>query len=115
MTERSALLAAAAADPVSVDWSELFEAVCHQGVWHPDAFPLLPGLARAAAGWRPEHRETALSLAAYITVNLDEESAQLYAPTIAVLGQLAEETLAAPGGDRQERIRAVLAFEGEDD
>jgi hypothetical protein len=102
-------------------WTELWSAICHQGTVYSASFAALPRLTELARDWAPADRLRPLVLSgaivagAYQNHGLGDVRAE-HAAEIAELLRLAEETLAAVGGEVRESgflalLQSMLAFE----
>jgi hypothetical protein len=117
MTGFEALLDAAAADPKSSAWTDIWRQSCHQGTCDPASAALLPWLATTCAAFAQEDRVNVLVFAAAIAVDADGTGRRLYANDIATLRAMTLERLAAGTSDDATFVyllQAVLAFEGDE-
>ncbi|WP_238006878.1 hypothetical protein KZZ52_24865 [Dactylosporangium sp. AC04546] len=117
MTDFQSLLDAAAADPRSRAWDEIWQRSNDQGEYHAASAELLPWLATTCAAFRPEDREKALILAGFVAVDAPETRREHYAADIAALRTMALDRLPvtpSPDGDFVYLLQAVLGFEGDE-
>ncbi|MEU5881827.1 hypothetical protein [Spirillospora sp. NPDC047279] len=102
-------------------WSDLSSAILHQGTVYSASFAALPRLTEVAREWAPADRLWPLSLAGGIVAGADQNHGlgdvrAEHAAEIAELYRLAEETLAAVGGEVRDYdflglLQSILAFE----
>ncbi|WP_157963913.1 hypothetical protein [Actinocorallia populi] len=102
-------------------WTELSSAICHQGTVYSASFAALPRLTEVAREWAPADRLWPLSLAGRIVAGARQDHGlgdvrAAHAAEITELLRLAEETLAAVGGEVRESdfldlLQSILAFE----
>jgi hypothetical protein len=110
------VLNAAATDPGSPAWDEIWKQSCHQGTCDPAAAVLLPWLAATIAGVAGNGREVPLVLAGNIALDATDADRERYAGDIAALRALAVDSL--PGASSDARFvylqQAILGFDGDE-
>ncbi|GGM81222.1 hypothetical protein ACFFX1_37030 [Dactylosporangium sucinum] len=117
MTDLKPLLDAAATDPRSRAWDEIWHQSSHQGKYDAASAELLPWLAATCAAFRPEDREKALIFAGFVAVDAPESRREHYAAEIAALRAMALDRLpvaTSPDSDFVYLLQAVLGFEGDE-
>ncbi|NUT35773.1 MAG: hypothetical protein HOV79_22185 [Hamadaea sp.] len=117
MADFAALLDAAAADPRSPAWDEIWQQSCHQGTCAPASAVLLPLLARACAALSLAERAKPLVFAGFVAVDADPASRARYAADIASLRAQAMQSLGSPDLDDLMFVyllQAVLGFDGDE-